>query len=362
MENSILSLFDDDALHDKQQEKKAIAKKKTAKKSDMAANSMFSFDEQEQIMDEKADSVNVATEKSDVTLSPDESKAENTSIEQVQNDIVPTEVTANVDAISTMSTLPNINDEALQNAEHEALSNDMTATDTGIRTGAQDAIPKLPVNKEEPLSEIEKEHAIVKEIAPIEKCDNKKGEDADILQDQYLSALAETGYDIVNLHPVEEKVINKEAINLHADTHTSDQSKEMEWVHASIDEALHFDISPVQNDTVISSLPAWELTKQYYTIGEVAHLFEVNTSHIRFWSKEFKFKLRTNRKGDRHYTVDDINKLRVIYDLVKVKKHTIKGAREKLLFEKKNVIQGISLKEQLKDLQTTLIHLKNTLA
>src|SRR5690606_16673641 len=50
------------------------------------------------------------------------------------------------------------------------------------------------------------------------------------------------------------------------------------------------------------SLPEWELSKKYYTIGEVAKFFDVNTSHIRFWSKEFNLKLRTTRKGDRMYT------------------------------------------------------------
>src|SRR5690606_5247789 len=119
----------------------------------------------------------------------------------------------------------------------------------------------------------------------------------------------------------------------------NDVNKAIEVVQQTND--IHFDISPTEASNDVPALPAWHLTKQYYTIGELANLFQVNTSHIRFWSKEFKFKLRTNRKGDRHYTVDDINKLRVIYDLVKIKKHTIKGAREKLLFEKKQVIQHI---------------------
>lgn len=110
-----------------------------------------------------------------------------------------------------------------------------------------------------------------------------------------------------------------------------------------------------------SGLEEWDLTKKYYSIGEVAKLFEVNTSHIRFWSKEFKLKLRTTRKGDRMYTPQDIEKLRYIYELVKVKKHTIKGARELLQTNKKKVVESKDLKDNLKDLKSLLVGIQKKL-
>lgn len=70
--------------------------------------------------------------------------------------------------------------------------------------------------------------------------------------------------------------------------------------------------------------------KQYQTIGEVAKLFDLNTSHIRFWTNEFNIKVRTTRKGDRLYTRQQIEELKTIYHLVKEKGFTIPGAKAKL--------------------------------
>lgn len=74
-----------------------------------------------------------------------------------------------------------------------------------------------------------------------------------------------------------------------------------------------------------------ELTKLYYTIGEVAQLFEVNTSLIRFWEKEFSaIKPKKNNKGNRLFTVKDIITIDRIYELVKIEGHTLDGARKAL--------------------------------
>jgi DNA-binding transcriptional MerR regulator len=74
-----------------------------------------------------------------------------------------------------------------------------------------------------------------------------------------------------------------------------------------------------------------EIEKLYYTIGEVAQLFGVNTSHIRFWSNEFDvIRPSTNKKGNRMYTRDDIENFRKIYHLVKEKGYTLRGAKTEL--------------------------------
>jgi len=78
-----------------------------------------------------------------------------------------------------------------------------------------------------------------------------------------------------------------------------------------------------------------EIEKLYYTIGEVARMFEVNTSHIRFWSKEFEvIKPATNKKGNRLYTQSDIDNFKKIYHLVKEKGFTLKGAKVELKTDK----------------------------
>ena len=74
-----------------------------------------------------------------------------------------------------------------------------------------------------------------------------------------------------------------------------------------------------------------EIEKLYYTIGEVANIFGVNTSHIRFWSNEFDvIRPATNKKGNRLYTKDDIENFRKIYHLVKEKGFTLRGAKTEL--------------------------------
>ena len=74
-----------------------------------------------------------------------------------------------------------------------------------------------------------------------------------------------------------------------------------------------------------------ELNKRYYGIREVADLFGVNISRLRFYEKEFpSLKPRKNRAGDRIYTKDDIEHLKEIFSLVEEKGYTLQGAREYL--------------------------------
>lgn len=106
----------------------------------------------------------------------------------------------------------------------------------------------------------------------------------------------------------------------------------------------------------------WVAEKQYYSIGEVSELFKVNTSHIRFWTKEFDMKVRTTRKGDRLYTPDQIKELRVIHHLVKEKGYTIKGAKEKIKSGKKVSAEAMDLKQSLLHLRNKLLTIRNGLA
>ena len=105
----------------------------------------------------------------------------------------------------------------------------------------------------------------------------------------------------------------------------------------------------------------WKGEKQYYSIGEVAALFKVNTSHIRFWTKEFKLKVRTTRKGDRLYTPEQIKELKTINHLVKERKFTLSGAKAKLQEENNMDHETVDLKQQLLQLRNKLVAIKNQL-
>ena len=73
------------------------------------------------------------------------------------------------------------------------------------------------------------------------------------------------------------------------------------------------------------------LTKLYYSIGEVASMFNVNTSLIRFWEKEFNsIRPKKNKKGNRLFTSKDIIKVEKVYYLVKIKGYTLEGAKNEI--------------------------------
>jgi len=100
--------------------------------------------------------------------------------------------------------------------------------------------------------------------------------------------------------------------------------------------------------------------KLFYTITEVAEMFKVSASLIRFWEKEFEaLKPRKSNKGNRLYTKKDIESLRVIYHLVKEKGFTLQGAKEKLK-EKPVEAQNKNLEaiEKLQRVKTFLQDLK----
>ncbi len=106
----------------------------------------------------------------------------------------------------------------------------------------------------------------------------------------------------------------------------------------------------------------WSGDKQYYTIGEVADLFKVKTSHIRFWTNEFKLKVRTTRKGDRLFTAEQIRELKAIHHLVKERGFTLTGAKAKLKSQNKMDVETIDLKQSLLQLRNKLLIIRNQIA
>lgn len=74
-----------------------------------------------------------------------------------------------------------------------------------------------------------------------------------------------------------------------------------------------------------------QLSKMYYSIGEVADYLDVNTSLLRFWEKEFQFEIsKKNKKGNRLFTVKELEKINKIYQLVKIEGYTLDGAKKAL--------------------------------
>jgi len=102
-----------------------------------------------------------------------------------------------------------------------------------------------------------------------------------------------------------------------------------------------------------------KIDKVYYTIGEVAELFEVNTSLIRFWEKEFDIlKPQKNKKGNRLFTKQDMDNMRIIFHLVKERGYTLQGAKDKLRQNKEDVVRNVEIIDSLNRIKGFLLDLK----
>lgn len=102
--------------------------------------------------------------------------------------------------------------------------------------------------------------------------------------------------------------------------------------------------------------------KRYYGIGEVAKAFNVNTSLIRFWEKEFDvLKPKKNAKGNRKFTPEDIKNLKYIYHLVKERGFTLEGAKTHLKEGKKKSLDNYEIVKKLETVKAELVKIKNQL-
>ena len=102
--------------------------------------------------------------------------------------------------------------------------------------------------------------------------------------------------------------------------------------------------------------------KRYYKIGEVAKAFSVNTSHIRFWEKEFSIiKPKKNAKGNRLFTQEDIKNFKLIYNLVKERGFTLEGAKQKLKKNPESTFNKHEIITRLEGVKAELQKIKNSL-
>ncbi len=105
-----------------------------------------------------------------------------------------------------------------------------------------------------------------------------------------------------------------------------------------------------------------EIEKLYYSIGEVAEMFTVAPSLIRFWESEFDIiKPKKNRKGNRQFTKEDIESVRTIYHLVKEKGFTLQGAKEMLRHDAQAVKDKMEMIQSLRNVRAFLVELRQRL-
>ena len=104
--------------------------------------------------------------------------------------------------------------------------------------------------------------------------------------------------------------------------------------------------------------------KLFYSMGEIAELFDVNSSLLRYWELQFAaLTPKRNTKGDRIYTPDDIKIIKQIYHLVKEKGLTLEGARRVMKSASKESIleRDVELLERLQKVRAILMEVREEL-
>ncbi|MBB6610263.1 MerR family transcriptional regulator [Pontibacter sp. Tf4] len=105
-----------------------------------------------------------------------------------------------------------------------------------------------------------------------------------------------------------------------------------------------------------------EIEKQYYTIGEVAAMFDVAPSLIRFWETEFEqLRPKKNKKGNRQFAQKDIETLRTVYHLVKERGYTIQGAKDVLKNKPVQTKDKMEIIDSLEKVREFLVGIKSQL-
>ena len=102
--------------------------------------------------------------------------------------------------------------------------------------------------------------------------------------------------------------------------------------------------------------------KLFFKISEVAKMFNINISAVRFWEKEFDIlKPKKNKKGNRLFTQKDVKNIKIIYHLLKERGFTVEGAKKKLKENKGDTINNIEIVNHLQDIKGFLIGLRDGL-
>lgn len=103
--------------------------------------------------------------------------------------------------------------------------------------------------------------------------------------------------------------------------------------------------------------------KLYYTISEVARLFDVSVPKLRFWEENFpSLKIDRTKSGDRKFNRKDIEHLQMIYELVEEKRLTLEGARKFIKNKEHRVQENALVIDQLQQLRAFLVILREKVA
>lgn len=102
--------------------------------------------------------------------------------------------------------------------------------------------------------------------------------------------------------------------------------------------------------------------KLYYSISEVAEMFGVNESLLRYWEKEFpQLCPKKAGRGVRQYRKEDVETVRLIFHLVKERGMTLPGARQRLRNNKEATLRSYEIVDRLKSIREELLAMRDAL-
>lgn len=103
--------------------------------------------------------------------------------------------------------------------------------------------------------------------------------------------------------------------------------------------------------------------KFYYTISEVAQMLGVSETLLRYWEKEFPQQITPKKgaRGVRRYTKENIEKIRIVYDLVKVRGLKLAAARDVLKQNRQGTMQTLEVIQRLRKVKDELVAMKRSL-
>jgi len=105
-----------------------------------------------------------------------------------------------------------------------------------------------------------------------------------------------------------------------------------------------------------------DISKMYYTMGEVSAMFDVNQSLLRFYEKEFDIlQPKKNKKGNRYFTPEDIENLKIIFHLINDKGYTLQGAKDHLKQNLNESKDNQSVINALENLKSFLLEVRDQL-
>ena len=126
---------------------------------------------------------------------------------------------------------------------------------------------------------------------------------------------------------------------------------------------INYKIITIFGINLIKQVPTIDiqhLSKLYYSIGELSNLFGVNSSLLRFWEKEFQFVIsKKNAKGNRLYSIKEIEKINHIFLLVKIEGYTIEGAKKALKSKDKISVYETNSKSEEAKIANVILKLES---